>query len=350
VALEDEITGEVRLALRLAVRDYLFPDDNVTAVDFGLPEHDGEIAADERAVRVHVRRKLPVEVLEAAGVPIVKREILDFQTDVLEGTYRPQLWWQPSFGAWPQADPRTSRADPLCGGVSISDSRHYAAGTLGTRVVDRTTGAEMILSNWHVLVADWAGRPGQPILQPGRLDGGTAVNTVAGLTRDAMASNLDAAVATLTGNRRIVNDQLGLGPITGVTAATHGLRLVKSGRTSGITRGVVTGLSGVAQIAYAGIPRTIRHVITIDPVLGGEVSRPGDSGSIWLVDTGRQAVGLHFAGGDAPERGLAIDITTVLNALDVELDTGTVTVPADSGASVADVTLAIVRDALAAYA
>ena len=80
------------------------------------------------------------------------------------------------------------------------------------------------------------------------------------------------------------------------------------------------------------------------------MSRPGDSGSIWLVDTDRQAVGLHFAGGDAPERGLAIDITTVLDALDVELDTGSVTVPADSGASVADVTLAVLRDALAAYA
>jgi endonuclease G len=339
----DEITGEVRLALRLAVREYLCPDDNVTAVDFGLPEHDGEIATDERAVRVHVRRKLPVEVLEASGVPVVEREILGFQTDVVEGTYRPELWWNP-VGAWPHADPRASR------GISISDSRHYAAGTLGTRVIDRATGAEMILSNWHVLVADWAGRPGQPIFQPGRLDGGTAVNTIAGLTRDAMASNLDAAVATLTGNRRIVNDQLGLGPITGIGAATHGLRLVKSGRTSGITRGVVTGLSGVAQIAYAGIPRTIRHVITIDPFMAGEVSRPGDSGSIWLADSDRQAVGLHFAGGDAPERGLAIDIATVLDALDVKLDPGTPIVQVDSGPSVADVTFSIVRNALAAYA
>src|SRR5206468_11812615 len=119
---------------------------------------------------------------------------------------------------------------------------------------------------------------------------------VAGLTRDAMASNLDAAVATLTGNRRVVNDQLGIGPITGVGSATHGLRVVKSGRTSGITQGIVTGLSGVAQILYSGIPRTIRHVITIDPLMGGEVSRPGDSGSVWLAGDDREAVGLHFAG------------------------------------------------------
>jgi hypothetical protein len=349
MALDEEITGEVRLALRVAVRDYLFPDDNVTAIDFGLPEHDGEIAADERAVRVHVRRKLPVEALEAAGITVVERRILDFQTDVVEGTYRPELWWQ-GIGAWPRADPRMTRADPLCGGVSISDSRHNAAGTLGARVIDRTTGMEMILSNWHVLVADWAGRPGQPILQPGRLDGGTAVHTVAGLTRDAMAMNLDAAVATLTGNRGIVNDQLGLGSITGVRSATQGLRVVKSGRTSGITHGVVTGLSGVAQISYSGIPRTIRHVIAIDPLMGGEVSRPGDSGSAWLAADDRQAVGLHFAGGDAPERGLAIDMATVLAALDVELEVGTMALPVDRGASVADVTLAIVRDALAIYA
>ena len=38
------------------------------------------------------------------------------------------------------------------------------------------------------------------IFQPGRLDGGTAANAVARLTRDAMAVNLDAAVATLTGS------------------------------------------------------------------------------------------------------------------------------------------------------
>ena len=57
MALEDGTTGRVRLALRTAVRDYLLADDNVTAVDFGLPEHGGEIAEDERAIRVHVRQK-----------------------------------------------------------------------------------------------------------------------------------------------------------------------------------------------------------------------------------------------------------------------------------------------------
>lgn len=348
MAPEDGITGRVRLAVRIAVQDYLLADDNVTAVDFGLPLHGGEIADDERAIRVHVRQKLPLSVLEAAGVPAVPRTIREFETDVLEGTYRPHLWWQ-TVGAQPRADPRVVRADPLRGGISISDNRHYAAGTLGARVIDRSTGVEMMLSNWHVLVADWAGRPGQPIYQPGRLDRGAAADTVARLTRDAMSNNLDAAVATLTGSRGLVNDQLGLGPITGVALATHGLRVAKSGRTTGVTYGRVTGLGGVAQIAYSGIQRLIRQVVTIDPFWGGEVSRPGDSGSVWLENEKRQAVGLHFAGSDAPERALAIDFAAVLAALNVELEPGRVDV-ADQSPSVSEVTLASVRRAVATYA
>jgi endonuclease G len=348
MALEDETTGRVRLALRTAVRDYLLADDNVTAVDFGLPEHGGEIAEDERAIRVHVRQKLPLSVLEAAGIAPVPRRIRELETDVLEGTYRPQLWWR-TVGAQPWADPRIERADPLRGGISISDNRHYSAGTLGARVIDRSTGAEMILSNWHVLVADWAGRPGQPIYQPGRLDGGSATDTVARLTRDAMSSNFDAAVATITYSRGLVNDQLGLGPITGVEPATLGLRVAKSGRTTGVTYGRVTGLAGLAQIGYAGIQRLIRQVVTIDPVSGGEVSRPGDSGSVWLDNEERQAVGLHFAGSDAPERALAIDFAAVLAALNVALEPGQAAL-ADQGPSVSEVTLASVRRAVAAYA
>jgi endonuclease G, mitochondrial len=349
MAFEDGISGRVRLALRVAVRDYLLADDNVTAVDFGLPEHEGALAEDERAIRVHVRQKLPLGVLEAAGMVAVSPRIREFQTDVLEGTYRPHLWW----GTAPvkaTADPRLGRADPLRGGVSISEGRHVAAGTLGTRVVDRSTGVEMILSNWHVLVADWTGRSGQSIYQPGRLDGAVATDAVARLTRDAMSSNLDAAVATLTGSRAIVNDQLGLGPITGVMLASHALQVVKSGRTTGVTHGQITGLSGVVKIGYSGVQRLIRQVVTIDPVAGGEVSRPGDSGSVWLENANRGAVGLHFAGSDAPERALAIDFASVLAALDVELEPEPLAGGDGQAPSISDVTLASVRRAVAAYA
>jgi hypothetical protein len=318
---QDELLlARARLAVSAAVRQHMLVDENVTAVDFGLPLHRGVVAEDERAIRVHVRRKLPLTALETAGVAPVAAQIHGFATDVVEGTYRTNLWWG-SVGTHPGADPRLGRADPLRGGISISDIRHNVAGTLGARVTDRATGNAMILSNWHVLVGDWAARTNQPILQPGRLDGGTVTDMVARLTRDAMSRDLDAAVATLEGDRRLVNDQLGIGRVRGLARAALGIRVAKSGRSSDVTSGQVTGLEGVTRINYAGVQRLIRRVIAIDPVDSGEVSRAGDSGAIWLEYPECNGIGLHFAGSDAPERALALDLGAVLAALGVALDT-----------------------------
>lgn len=205
------------------------------------------------------------------------------------------------------------------GGLSISDEFRVAYGTLGGKVYDRTTGAEMILSNWHVLAGDWRARRGQLIYQPGRLDGGTFANVSAYLARDAMGVNLDAAVATLTGRRRLLNEQLGLGPVTGARNAQLGDQVVKSGRSSYITYGRIVEINSIARMRYGYLERLIRDVIIIDRVNGGEVSRPGDSGSWWLNLATRQAVGLHFAGSDMPERALALNMPSVLDALNVEI-------------------------------
>jgi hypothetical protein len=195
------------------------------------------------------------------------------------------------------------------------------AGTLGAKLTDRATGDAMILSNWHVLVGDWSAPFDQAILQPGRLDGGGDADTVAGLTRDAMSRDLDAAVATLGGERRLVNDQSGIGRVRGLARAALGTRVAKSGRSSAVTSGSVTGVEGVARIDYAGVQRLIRQVISIDPAAGGGVSRPGDSGAIWLEYPECNGVGLHFAVGDNPERALALDLGAVLAALAVDLET-----------------------------
>jgi hypothetical protein len=172
-----------------------------------------------------------------------------------------------------------------------------------------------------LLVGSWAARAGEPIYQPGQLDGGTAADTVATLSRDAMAAGLDAAVATLTGSRRLVNDQLGLGLVTGLRKAELGMRVTKSGRTSGVTDGRVTGVEGTARIRYGYLDRIIREVVTIEPIDGRQVTAAGDSGSMWCESETMEAVALHFAGSDIPERGLGMDIQAVLTALDVQLDT-----------------------------
>jgi len=316
--------ARARLAMREAIRSHLY-DPNVGMVDFGHPEHDGEIAWDELAIRIHVRRKLDAPALEIAAAlgmtSPIPPSICGFPTDVPEGVYRagaapaPGGWWLPR-----PANPHQALNNPMRGGISISDEFHNAAGTLGGMVIDRATGAEMLLSNWHVLVCSWTARAGQRIYQPGRLDGGTFANTIATLTRHAMSVNLDAAVATLSGRRQLVAEQLELGAVTGVGQATLGMELVKSGRTSGVTEGIVTAIQGTAKISYSGLTRLIRDVVTIEPRAGaGEVSRPGDSGSWWLDAQTMRAIGLHFAGSDFPERALALDMQAVLDALNVDL-------------------------------
>ncbi|MGH9835154.1 MAG: hypothetical protein ACRD9Y_19205, partial [Blastocatellia bacterium] len=303
----------------------------VGLIDFGLPIHNQQIVEDDAAIRFHVYKKYQGLALEAAIESGETRRDLRrpitvggfrFNTNVIEATYQPhqlrsRRGWRPQPS---QADPRASRQDKLRGGVSISDEFHNTYGTLGGLVVDRANGDPMILSNWHVLVADWRARVGQSIYQPGRLDGGSSADVVAALTRDAMSANLDAAVAKLTGARQLVNDQVGLGPVQGLTEAKPGMEVVKSGRRTGVTYGRVTGVEGIAMINYGSLDRIIRNVVTIDPrVSDGEVSGPGDSGSLWLEASTMQAVGLHFAGSNAPERGLALDIEAVLTALNVAL-------------------------------
>ncbi|NWG19943.1 MAG: hypothetical protein HXY39_06400 [Chloroflexi bacterium] len=310
-----------RMVLRQIAPAFLYdPRYRVNVIDFGLPER--QQSTDERpTLRFHVTEKMSEHRLESAGIERVPRQIGEFTTDVIEGVYYPQVWpWWPAVQ--PPAGSPQSRFEKLRGGISISDVRHISAGTLGGLVRDRATGEEMILSNWHVLVVEWWARPGLRICQPGRLDGGLPHDVVARLTRDAMRSGLDAAVATLTGHRALINDQLTLGPVDGVARPELGMQLVKAGRTTGVTHGIVTGIEGYARLWYGSVQRVIRHVMTIVPaVTRRDVSKAGDSGSWWLDEATNNAVGLHFAGSDSPEQGLAMDMTAVLDALGVDVVT-----------------------------
>jgi endonuclease G len=208
------------------------------------------------------------------------------------------------------------------GGISISNPLKFGYGTLGGKVLDRDTGEEMILSNWHVLVGSWYVWPGTPIYQPGRGDGGQSIHTVAHFTRHAMDQMIDAAVAKLSGLRPLVSDQYNLGPVKGPGDPILGMRVTKSGRRTAVTTGRITGIEGRQALYYNGIRRVIRHVVHIaQSPEGGPVSDRGDSGSWWLEESSRRAVGLHFAGSSLPEYGLAIAMPQVLDALNVEIAT-----------------------------
>lgn len=315
--------ARARRALHDACRGHLY-DPNVTSIDVGFPRRAGQIERGKLAIRFHVAQKLYGVALETAALAgetePLPAYVGEFETDVLEGRYRPRWWTVPGRWSPTVTNPRMRRQDPVRGGISVSRDGAYGSGTLGSVVTDRATGRPMILSNWHVFVADWATRPGVAVYQPGLTDGGTFQDMVGRYARDAMPVNLDAAVATVNGARGLSREQLGLGAVRGVAAAEPGMLVVKSGRTTGITQGEVTGVDGAAKLTYRGLDRVIRQVVTIDQVDGvGVVSDAGDSGSLWLDASTDACVALHFAGSNVPERALGMDIGRVLDALGVDL-------------------------------
>lgn len=280
----------------------------VTAVDVGFKIHDDKLS-DDVSVRVHVARKIPVAELASSEVfnesGKTPKKVGGFPVDVIEANYAPATALAEPM-ALDDADEdaiagleRTTTFDPLIGGISCGNPR-VTAGTLGAIVFDRSTCQPMILSNWHVLAGASAAAVGEDILQPGRIDGGTQV--VATLTRMRLDARMDAAVATLNGARGHTRDILGLGTITGVDAASLGMLVVKSGRSTGITRGVVDGVSWSGTINYSNHgPNAFTNQIRIVPrppwpAVDTEISIGGDSGSVWLNEGNNRAIGLHFAG------------------------------------------------------
>ena len=316
--IDSSTWGKALRALDRAVALYL-DDPNVTHIDLGYRTRssEGHRLEPELAVRVHVRQKLTGDSFRSFSFRQPERVIdekrVGFAVDIPVARYRLHRLGNLQLD-------RTRFFPELCGGIGISNTASWGYGTLGGKVRDRQTGEEMILSNWHVLVGSWLRSPGLPICQPALGDGGHTSQAVATYTRHAMDANLDAAVARLNGQRPLRNEQLEIGVVRGAAAAELGMKVRKSGRRTAVTAGLVTGVAGCIRQSYGGFARTIRNVVHIAPEAPGQIiSAPGDSGSWWVENSTLQAVGLHFAGSDNPEFGLALSMPEVLKALDVEI-------------------------------
>ena len=201
------------------------------------------------------------------------------------------------------------RRRPLLIGLSVG---HYkvTAGTLGALVRTRGQADACILSNHHVLANEDRAETGDPVLQPGALDGGrrmtNAIGKLSGFVKlsDTRANRVDAAIARLEPG--IAFDPVtlrGLGKLAGRAAepVMDGARVAKIGRTTGLTEGQIE-IEGTGERPF---------------------SDGGDSGSL-IVNRAHEAVALLFAGTDSGgrnNRGLTYDypIDDVLGRLKVDL-------------------------------
>lgn len=235
------------------------------------------------------------------------------------------------------AQPHRMRLRPAPGGISCG---HFAitAGTLGCLARGLhapRTNRLMVLSNNHVLANTNAGPLGASILQPGSFDGGNnPADRIAILERFVpinFAAGAGNVVDCATGWAWPARVRRELMYISGgviryfrvgsvPVGAFPGMQVGKSGRTTQLTRGVVTAVGVTINVNYGGgrIARFVGQIAVRRP--GGTFSAGGDSGSlIWTWDTRRAPVALLFAGGGGTT--FANPIGRVLAALDVRLVT-----------------------------
>src|SRR5262249_21354370 len=142
-------------------------------------------------------------------------------------------------------------------------------GTLGAFVRDNVSGAEMMLSNFHVMCVDNGWAVGDQMAQPARPDGGSCPGKVVGtLQRASLGGSVDCAVSnhTARGYKCSIVD---IGNVAGTDTATVGLAVRKRGRTTGLTHGTVDTTTLTVKIDYCNglgsVTLTNQIGIKVDP-------------------------------------------------------------------------------------
>ncbi|MFE3459468.1 DNA/RNA non-specific endonuclease [Nocardiopsis aegyptia] len=327
---QSDLIAALRTFIRTRGADYL-RDPNVSSVGIGYKEKDSR-REGEIALQFTVDTKARPEALEALGTTLLPESVVvdgvEVPTDVIERSYEPQF----RIVAQARSPVRKDRIDPVVPGVSVGHVS-VSAGTIGCVVFDRHDATPYILSNWHVLHGP-DGDLGEDIVQPGPHDDNrTLHNRLGALKRSHLGVAGDCAVATIE-DRRFAPE------ITGLDVAPQELgepelgdKVVKSGRTTAVTHGVVRRVDTLVKLDYG---RTVGEQIIgcfeigLDPAhppQDGEVSRGGDSGAAWMFTTpdgrpGTVLAGLHFGGegvGNPDEHALACLPSSVFEKLQIDL-------------------------------
>jgi endonuclease G len=317
--------------LRTEGADWL-DDPNISSVGIGykvIEKNDNE-ETDELCVQFTVLQKPEkhedTTMLESLGTKFIDKTLkigdLVIATDILEEEEH-----KPSYQLvqLEEKSVRKRRLDTLVPGISVSHPEG-TTGTLGAIVYDRLRGEACMLSNWHILRTA-KGNLGDSVVQPGPYDDDRVAENRAGkLLRSHLGLAGDCAIATIEG-RSIDPEVLGLG-VRPLRLARPDLRdlIVKSGR--------VRRIHVTAKIHYRG-DEGRRRVGGFEigpakdfPAADEEISKGGDSGSVWLATDEEGAptdimVGLHFAGegGMNPdEYALACYAHSVFDKLDIAFE------------------------------
>lgn len=272
----------------------------------------GRELPNTKVVRIYVSKKVPAEQLKKRDMlptliepRTIAPDLLELETDVVEiGS----LAVTP-----PIPDPKTGRHGALLGGISVGH-KDSTAGTLGRMVF--FDGQPHMLSNNHVLAqvsleGDPKAQVGDEVMQPGPYDSPPAPENLAArlaewvpLKKDG-PNRVDAAIARIVPPRQFYRDvqllmQAPRSPLE-LKDPIAGMAVEKSGRTTGLTSGIVLDPAATVKVTYGpGLDLIFEDQMLLHSN-GQAISYPGDSGSLIVhhgADGKDYSVGLLFAGSD----------------------------------------------------
>lgn len=358
--------NEVYQAQRL-FQDSLLVKPNVVGVAVGLKNGVGE-----PSVVVLVEQKVPVAALSAAEM--VPKEVDGVKTDVIEVGYlraydsprdrfRPEIPSGVSIGHYKitagtlgtiVTDKNTGEKLILSNNHVLANSNNALVGDAilqpgpadgGQNPADMVARLERFVQIRFVDEPDTPPSPPPPGPTPPPGGGGTCdilsvlvalVNGLASLlgsgqrvapvaatmprpttsstaiSAQVLTNEVDAALAKPLDPSKFTGEILGIGQVSGTKAAALGMRVRKSGRTTGYTEGTITLINATVNVAYGS--RTARFT---GQIITGPISQGGDSGSLIVDATENKAVGLLFAGSSLSTIFNPID--RVLSALQINI-------------------------------
>lgn len=205
---------------------------------------------------------------------------------------------------------RKGRWRPAAGGVSIGH-QDVTAGTLGSSPLLTQDDEVAFLTNAHVAAPPGVQR-GDPIIQPGRADGGSVPDDRIGSvlewsTLSADRTNESDSALVAVDDATVENDLLGLDDLRGWSNARFDEPYYKSGRTTGVTSGELLARDVTANVNYRGDfpePLTFAGLDVFSAMSTG-----GDSGSLIgrRKADGFYASDLLFAGSDQVTLGIPMN-------------------------------------------
>jgi endonuclease G, mitochondrial len=305
---------------------HFLQQENITSIGIGYKIKNSK-PTKELSIQFTVGRKVTPEEIENIGSVEIPQSFtidgVEVSTDVIQRSYDLS-----AKEVKPEAIPKRKIAvNPIVPGVSIGHPR-ISAGTVGCVVYDASNGASFILSNWHVLQGA-NGKIGDLIVQPGSHDDNRVERNIVGkLVRSHLGVAGDCAIASID-NRKIAPEIFDLNvSVSRIGEPELGDRVIKSGRTTDVTYGIVQRIHVITCINYDEVGWREIGCFEIGPdpehpAPNEEISMGGDSGSVWLfVDQDEPTdmmLGLHFAGevGDEPEHALACYAESVFEKLNI---------------------------------